>query len=386
MKDLFKNTTLKDIGMGFVFMLVNITSLVTVTALMGLNISSALLMTGVNTILFFFLTKRKLMSCLGVSGLYVSSILAISQKYDVSYAMGGVILAGVMYCILSILVSKFKLLSYVPKYIMSFGIILIGLSLIPISTSLITNNLLIGLISMCVMLFVEFKTKGIVRLFSLPIAIAVSSAVYFIMNGFTPVEVQNIGFVIPKFNLESFLTISLVSLSAIFENIGDVKLVGEVLDIDVDREVGFGRTIFANGIATILNGFMSVGCATTYSENTSAIYITGYKKKSTILITGLFFIILSLIKPFSSLILSLPSEAFGGALLFLYGSVVINAINQVLDSEINLNTNKKAFIIMSTMLGLFFVTFSIGGVAISSIAISMVVGILMHNWIREVNE
>lgn len=384
MKDFFKNLSLKDIGMGFVFMLVNITSLVTVTKIMQLNISSALLMTGVNTILFFFLTKGKLMSCLGVSGLYVASTLLISQKYGVEYAMGGVVLAGLMYCVLSILVSKFKLLSYVPKYIMSFGIILIGLSLIPISTSLITSNLLIGLISMCVMLIVEFKAKGVVRLFSLPIAIAVSSIIYFLTNGFVPVEVQTVGFIIPKFNLESFLTISLISLSVIFENLGDVKLVGDVLDIDVDKEVGFGRTIFANGIATILNGFVGVGCATTYSENTSSIYITNYKKKSTILITGLFFIILSFIKPISSFILALPQEAFGGALLFLYGSVVINAINQVLESGINLNTDKKAFIIMSTMLGLFFVTFSIGGVAISSIAISMVVGILMENFIKEV--
>ena len=59
MKEIKKVFGLKDIGMGFTFMLVNLASVVAVTSMMGLSISSALFMTGVNTILFFFLTKGK---------------------------------------------------------------------------------------------------------------------------------------------------------------------------------------------------------------------------------------------------------------------------------------------------------------------------------------
>ena len=84
--------------------------------------------------------------------------------------------------------------------------------------------------------------------------------------------------------------------------------------------------------------------------------------------------------------LTIPNEVLGGSLLFLYGSVVVNAIKQVLESDINLATDRKAFIIMSTMIGLFYITYTIGGLSRSSIAISMVVGIIMHNIIIEKNK
>lgn len=387
MENIKKVFGLKDIGMGFTFMLVNLASVVAVTSMMGLSISSALFMTGVNTILFFFLTKGKLMSVLGISGLYTIAIPMITEKYGVEYTCGAIVLAGVLYCILGMLVKACKLLKYIPKYIMSFGVILIGLSLIPIATILMSGNIYIGLFTMLVMIVIEFKCKGVVRLFSLPISIAIGSAVYFAIFGFNlSTAIQPMTFIIPKFNLESFLTVSIIALSVVFENVGDCKNVGDILHMDVDKEVGFHRTIIANGICSILNGFVGAAPATTYSEQSSAILITGYRKKAVVLITGIFFILLSFIKPFSSLMLTIPNEVLGGSLLFLYGSVVVNAIKQVLESDINLATDRKAFIIMSTMIGLFYITYTIGGLSISSIAISMVVGIIMHNIIRGKNK
>lgn len=375
---------LKDIGMGFTFMLVNLASVVAVTSMMGLSISSALLMTGVNTILFFFLTKGKLMSVLGVSGLYTVAVPMITQKYGIEYTSGAIILAGVLYCILGVLVKKCNLLKYIPKYIMSFGVILIGLSLIPIATFLISGNMLVGLFTMLVMIIIEFKCNGLVRLFSLPISILIGSVVFFMINGFNLADnLQTMSFIIPKFNLESFLTVSIIALSVVFENIGDCKNVGDILEMDVDKEVGFHNTIIANGICSILSGFVGVAPATTYSEQSSAILITGYKKNAVVLITAIFFILLSFIKPFATLMLTIPNEVLGGSLLFLYGSVVVNAIKQVLESDIDLAKDRKVFIILSTMIGLFYVTYTVMGLNISSIAISMVVGILMHNIIKE---
>ena len=159
MEKIKKVFSLKDIGMGFTFMLVNLASVVAVTSMMGLSISSALFMTGVNTILFFFLTKGKLMSVLGLSGLYTIAIPMITEQYGVEYTCGAIVLAGVLYCILGMLVKACKLLKYIPKYIMSFGVILIGLSLIPIATILMSGNIYIGLFTMLVMIVIEFKCK-----------------------------------------------------------------------------------------------------------------------------------------------------------------------------------------------------------------------------------
>ena len=92
--------------------------------------------------------------------------------------------------------------------------------------------------------------------------------------------------------------------------------------------------------------------------------------------------LLAFFTPFTSLILSIDTSIFGGVLLFLYGSVVINAIKQVTESGIKLDS-KKPFIVMSVGLGIFFINFTISGVSISSIAISMFVMVVMNAILKD---
>lgn len=385
MRELIKNLTFKNIGMAFVFMLVNVCSVVVVTQIMGLNIPLALLMCGVNTILFNLITKAKLCSFIGISGLYISGILLISEKYSPSYAMGGVIMSGILYIIFGLIMIKWqdKVLKYFPKYILSFAIILIGLGLIPISTNLISSNLTLGLLTLLIMVILEFKLKGTSRLFSMAIAVGIVYIGNGLINGFTFTEVQHLEFIMPQFNLESFLTISIVSFAVIFEAIGDVKNLGDIMNIDILKEKGMlGRILIANGIGSILNGSFGSASATTYSENASALLITKYRNKYMQFINGLIFILLAFFTPFTSLILSIDTSIFGGVLLFLYGSVVINAIKQVTESGIKLDS-KKPFIVMSVGLGIFFINFTISGVSISSIAISMFVMVIVNAIIKD---
>lgn len=385
MRELIKNLTCKNIGMAFVFMLVNVCSVVVVTQIMGLNIPLALLMCGINTILFNIITKAKLCSFIGISGLYISGILLISEKYSPSYAMGGVIMSGILYIIFGLIMIKWqdKILKYFPKYILSFAIILIGLGLIPISTNLISGNLTLGLLTLLIMVILEFKLKGTSRLFSMAIAIGIVYIGNGLINGFTFTEVQHLEFIMPQFNLESFLTISIVSFAVVFEAIGDVKNLGDIMNIDILKEKGMlGRILIANGIGSILNGSFGSASATTYSENASALLITKYRNKYMQFINGFIFMLLAFFTPFTSLILSIDTSIFGGVLLFLYGSVVINAIKQVTESGIKLDS-KKPFIVMSVGLGIFFINFTISGVTISSIAISMFVMVVMNAIIKD---
>lgn len=385
MRELIKNLTCKNIGMAFVFMLVNVCSVVVVTQIMGLNIPLALLMCGINTILFNIITKAKLCSFIGISGLYISGILLISEKYSPSYAMGGVIMSGILYIIFGLIMIKWqdKILKYFPKYILSFAIILIGLGLIPISTNLISGNLTLGLLTLLIMVILEFKLKGTSRLFSMAIAIGIIYIGNGLINGFTFTEVQHLEFIMPQFNLESFLTISIVSFAVVFEAIGDVKNLGDIMNIDILKEKGMlGRILIANGIGSILNGSFGSASATTYSENASALLITKYRNKYMQFINGFIFMLLAFFTPFTSLILSIDTSIFGGVLLFLYGSVVINAIKQVTESGIKLDS-KKPFIVMSVGLGIFFINFTISGVTISSIAISMFVMVVMNAIIKD---
>lgn len=383
MNNISKQFTLKNILMGVTFFLVTITSVVVVTQIIGFNLPLALLFTGISTILFHIITKNLLATIVGVSGLYVPSILYISQVYGKEYALGGVIGAGVMYLIYGIIMVKYqdKFMQIIPKYLLSTVIILIGLNLIPIGVSLVESNIVVGLISMSVMLIVELFGGKKIRLFSMAIGIIVGTFAQYLFYGLdlAPLSQQlSIEVMSPKFNLSAFLTISLVSLAVVFETLGDSKNIGEISKVDIFKEIGLGRIFIANGIASILGGLVGTAPFTTYSEQNSAVQITEYRNPWAEIFSGVFFIILAFSTPLIKYLLVIPSAAFGGVVLFLFSTICISAIKQIVDSKINFDKDKNAFIIMGTMLAISFIDFVFCGISISSIALATFAGIVLN--------
>lgn len=383
MHKLLKEFTLKNILMGMTFFLVTITSVVVVTQIIGFNLPLALLLTGISTILFHALTKNLLPAIMGVSGLYVPSILYISQTYGKEYALGGVIGAGVMYLIYGAIMLKYqdKFLNGVPSYLLSTVVMLIGLQLIPIGVSLVEENLVVGLSAMAAMLIVELFGDKRIRLFSMAFGIIVGTIIQYLTFGLdlTPLaQPLTIEVMSPKFNLSSFLTISLVSLSVVFECLGDSKNTGEIAKVNIFKQIGLGRIFIANGIASILGGFVGTAPFTTYSEQNSAVQITEYRNPWAEIFSGIFFIILAFSIPLIKYLLVIPKAAFGGVVLFLFSTICISAIKQIVDSRINFDKNKNAFVIMGTMVAISFVTFVFNGISISSIALATFAGIVLN--------
>ena len=373
----------ENLYMGLVFLLINITSIVVVTNIIGFNLPLAFLACGVNTIIFHKLTKDKLPSFIGTSGLFIGGILTISAKYGTEYAVGGVFLSGVLYIIISLLFIKWQdnILNLIPQWLLSVGIVLIGLGLLPIGKDIISSNLVVGLISLITIVIIELKASNKVRLFSMPIAIAVGSVYYFITNGIPTVEPQKLLLTLPKFNLESFFTISIITFATIFEIFADCKLSGNIANIDLFKEVGMFRVIFANGVGSMINGLIGVAPTTSFSENNAGVQLTGKRNPDIQIVTSILFIILAFLTPVTNLFLMLPQEAFGGCLIFLFANIVINGINQIIN--LDLKNNKKVNMIMSLMLAVFSMSFIVGGVSVSSIAVAMVIGIILNKLIKD---
>lgn len=378
---------LRTMYMSVIFLLVNFTSISVVTQVMGLNLPLAFLMSGIGMFIYHAFTKNLLPSSVGISGLFIGGILLITQKYSIQYAMGGVVMAGVLYIILGLVFAKWqdKLLKYIPDYIVNTALILVGLGLIPIGTDLIKGNLLIGLLTLGIMLVIELFSKPIIKLFSMPISVLCGTVLYHILYGldFGMLDKpMNLEFVKPMFNLESFLTISLITLAVIFEVIADSKYTSELTGIDINKEVGIGRLFLGIGTSTILNGLSGASVSTTYSESNACVCITKDTNPNNQLGTGILFILLALFPFTLKFILLIPMSVFGGVLTLLFGTVVASAIKQLKKDDVDLNDNRKLLII-STMIALFFVNFSFKGIGISSIAISTFIGIILNTTVRE---
>ena len=134
---------------------------VLVPALTGLSVSATLLFAGLGTLLFHFITKRKVPAFLGSSFAFIGGYQAIAPMLEdgsandqmLPYACFGVMLAGLMYVILSALFKVFgtkKVMRYFPPIVTGPVIICIGLTL---SSTAITNcrdNWAIALIAIAI--------------------------------------------------------------------------------------------------------------------------------------------------------------------------------------------------------------------------------------------
>lgn len=368
-----------------VFMLINITSVVVITNLTGLNLPMAFIASGLATILFHKLTFNKLPSFLGMSGSFVGGMIAISQSQGAEYALGGVVMGGLCYLAMALAFFKWqdKILKYLPPYILNIGILLIGLSLVPIGGNIFSSDVIVASVSLVTLLILELRVKNPkVKMFSIPMALVVSTLVSFIIRGIPTIESQGLQILTPKFSLEAFTMISVVTLATLFEILSDLKFAGDLIGKDAFKEVGVGRILLGNAIGSIMTGFLGANVTTSYSENNSGVQLTGYKNPNAQIGASIVFILVALIPHALDIFLYIPQASFGGIVLYLFASIAVNGMRGLL-AELE---NKKKFMITCLALGLSFISYSIGGVSISSIFVAVAVAIILNVVIKDTDE
>lgn len=373
----------KALLMGALHMLVAFTSIVVVTKILDFNLPVSFLFAGINTILFHIVTKNKLPVVMGVSGLYIGSILYVTQTFGKAYAYGGIIVAGCVYIVFALLMFLWqdKILKYFPDWLLSIVVLLIGLNLLPIGVGLMKTSMLVGLVSFGVVAIIDLFGGKKLSMFSMLMGVIAGTFTMAITKGIDfslMKESMAMEFIKPQFNLSASLTIGLIAIAVLFEMMGDVKNTSDIIGINVFEEVGLGRISLGNGLATIIGGFGSANAFTTYSESTAFVMLTKYYNPMAQIFTGLFFIIVAFCTPISKFIMCLPIEAFGGAVTYLFAMIVVNSIKQFMNSGINLNSNKKVFVIITVMVAISLLPFVVSGISISSVAVATLVGTILN--------
>ena len=160
---------------------------VLVPLLTGLDVSSTLLFAGLGTLLFHFLTKRKVPAFLGSSFAFLGGYAAIaplnadgSASPLLPYACFGVACAGLVYLVLAGLFRVFganKVMKFFPPVVTGPIIIAIGLNLSQSAISNCETNWLIALVAIVVVIVCNIWGKGMVKI--IPILLGVIAS-YFV--------------------------------------------------------------------------------------------------------------------------------------------------------------------------------------------------------------
>lgn len=355
--------TLLDMGIKGVLALQHLIAMfgatVLVPMLTGMDASVALLSAGVGTLLFHLITKGKVPAFLGSSFAFIPVIIQVGQLYDgdLSYAQGGIIVAGLIYVLMSFIIQKIgveKITRYLPSQVVGPMIIVIGLNLVPVAYDMASTHFTIAAITLVVALIITLKGKGFIKQLSILIAVIIGYLLSFkmgLVNTEIIKETQLLAmpnFSLPKFGIGAISIIAPVVLAVFMEHIGDVTTNGEVVGQNFMEDPGLHRTLLGDGVATIFAGLIGGPANTTYGENTGVLAITKNYDPAILRIAAIFAIVLGFVAKIGGFLNTIPTSVMGGISLMLFSMIALVGVQTIKNNNVEFDI--KNIIIMGSIL------------------------------------
>ena len=361
---------------------------VLVPLLVGINPSIAILTAGIGTLIFHLCTKGKVPVFLGSSFAFITPIITISTMYnDYSYVQGGIIVVGLIYALMSFIVYKIgvdKINKILPSHVVGAMIIVIGLSLVPSAVTNIQTNTMIALVTLGISLLITFLGRGFIKQLGILIGVVCGYILALSMGIVDTFIIQNANLItlptltLPKFSLEAIMIIAPLSLCTLCEHIGDITTNGTVVGKDFVKDPGLHRTLLGDGLATMVAGFMGSCVNTTYGENTSLLAITKNYNPKLLRRTAMIAIVLSFIGIFGAVLQSVPACVIGGISLQLYCMIAWIGVKNIKDNKSYKSIKKLIVIAVILIVGLSGFTVTLGSIAISGLALAVIVGVILN--------
>lgn len=380
------------LGLQHTFVMFGATVLVPIIT--GIDVGVALFAAGVGTLIFHVLTKFKVPVFLGSSFAFIPAILTVANNYggDLAYATGGLLVAGLVYVVVSIIftfVSSDVLHKILPPHVTGPIIILIGMVLAPTAIDNATGGWGVAIITFAVGVFVRvgFARMGWKFLSLLPVLFAliagyIVAVIAGIVDFSSVMEASWVGvpgFMFPKFAGGAMAIVVPVALVTMVEHFGDVIAIGNVVKKDFFKDPGVNRTLLGDGIATSISALLGGPANTTYSENTGAVALTGVTNPVVMRIAAVFAIVLAVIPKFTALIGTIPAPVIGGISILLFGMISAIGIRNMVDAQVDMDKPASLIIVaVMLVLGLGGAELTIGTATFSGLALAAVVGILLN--------
>lgn len=375
----------KDFLMGLQYLFVASGATILVPILTGIPVSACLFSAGVGTLIFHFVTKKKVPILLSSSFAFIAPIIAVSESFGPAYAFGAIFLAGLVYLLFALviyLVGIEKVIKLFPTTVTATMVVLIGLILAPVAIDGASTNWLIALITFAIGVFVKvFWEKQLLGSLSVILAI-IGGTIVAAIGGFVDFSTQVAfvslpDFTTPQFSWGAISIIVPVAIVTFLEHFADVSAVSKVVDQDFLEDPGVHRTLMGDGIATAIAGLIG-GCPnTTYSENIGALEMTGVKKPVTLRITAVLLIVLAFFPGLAMIIHSIPGAVVGGISILLFGMIASNGVRSL--SKVDFSDFKNMIIVASMLIvGVGGTVVDVFGVQFSSLAVAALLGVTLN--------
>ena len=367
-----------------------------------LSIQTTLLFAGIGTLLFHVCTKFKVPAFLGSSFAFLGGFQAVANldsgkfaamtgEEKLPYALGGVVVAGLLYLVLALLfklVGAKKVMRFFPPIVTGPIIILIGLNLSGTAVTNASTNWWLALCAIAIIIVANIWGKGMIKIIPILLGVVGSYIVALIFHQVDFTEVASADFVglqkfvIAKFDVTSILVMAPIAIAAMMEHIGDISAISSTTGKNFIEDPGLHRTLLGDGLATTLASLFGAPANTTYGENTGVLALSRVYDPRVIRIAACIAIVVSFCPKFAALVSAMPTATIGGVSLVLYGMISAVGVRNVVENKVDF-TNTRNVIIAALILVLAIgITYSgsiqIGVVSLSGLAVSSIVGILLN--------
>ena len=369
-----------------------------------LSIQTTLLMAGLGTLIFHVCTKFKVPAFLGSSFAYLGGFEAVANldagKYatmsgdeKLAYALGGIVVAGLLYLVLALLfklIGAKKVMRYFPPIVTGPMIIMIGLNLAGSAINNAATCWWLALVAMAIIIVANIWGKGMIKIIPILLGVVGSYIVALIAGKVDFSAVHDAGFVglqkfvFAKFDLTSILVMAPIAIAAMMEHIGDVSAISSTTGKNFIEDPGLHRTLLGDGLATAVAGFFGGPANTTYGENTGVLALSRVYDPRVIRLAACYAIILSFSPKFDALVNSIPAAVVGGVSFILYGMISAVGVRNMVENHVDLTKSRNLIIAAVIFVcGLGFsggITFTVGGadVTLTALAIAAIAGVALN--------
>lgn len=381
--------------------------------LMGFDPNVAILMSGIGTLIFFFVVQGQVPSYLGSSFAFIGVVIAATgyagkgPNANIGVALGGIIACGLVYVLIGFIVHATNVRHrhstaiqglevdeieagvavhwierLMPPVVTGSVVAVIGLNLaqVPIKNMAPTAfDTWVQAITFISVGLVAVYTRGMVQRLLILVGLLVASVIYALLtNGLglgKPIDFSGVAaaawfglpqFAAPVFDAKAILLIAPVAVILVAENLGHIKAVSAMTGRDLDGYMG--RAFIGDGIATMVSGASGGTGVTTYAENIGVMAATKIYSTAIFVVAALIAIVLGFSPKFGALLQAIPLAVMGGVSIVVFGLIAVAGARIWVQNQVDFSDNRNLIVAAVTLIlgtgdyTLKFGDFALGGI------------------------
>lgn len=368
-----------------------------VPILLGINPAIALLMNGIGTLIYSWVTKGGIPAYLGSSFAFIAPVMLImTQHGGFAHAQAGFIFFGLFFILISWVVYKWGIRwidVVMPPAVMGAVVAIIGLELAPVAADQAgllageatdKNVLLVSMFTLAVGIIGTVVFKGFLQVIPILIAVVAGYILALCMGMVDTAAISNAAwFALPKFqapvyDTTSILIIAPACLVVLAEHISHLIVTSKVTGEDLMDKPGLHRSLLGDGISNVISGFTGSPPNTTYGENIGVMAITRVYSVWIIRGAAILAMIFSCIGKIAAAISSIPVAVMGGITILLYGVIAVQGLRIFVEQKVDFSKNSNMVLgAITFVIGISGASIMLGSVQLKGMAFAAVVGIVL---------